>query len=113
LRVGDIRNAEAKEKVVGHELKEGKCIEIYAPTTFTDKYLPSASESATTFSITVIATAAASLTPVITKALKPIFKQLINRVKKLFGKKVVRPGLSELRSNSYREKKGLPPLKLK
>lgn len=111
LRIGDIRNAKAKEKVVGHELKEGKCIEIYAPTTFTDKYLPSPSAAATTFSITVVATAAASLTPIITKALKPIFKQLINRVKKLFGQKISRPTLSELRSNAYREKKGLPPLK--
>ena len=113
LRVGDIRNAEAKEKVVSHEIVEGKCIEIYAPTTFVDKYLPSPSAASTTFGITIVATAAASLTPILTKALKPVFKQIINRVKKLFGKKIERPGLSELRSNSYREKKGLPPLKAK
>ena len=113
LRIGDLRNSKAKEKVIGHELKEGKCIEIYAPTTFADKFLPSPSVAATTFSITVVATAAASLTPIITKALKPIFKQLINRVKKLFGKKVERPSPSQIRANSYREKKGLPPLKEK
>ena len=111
LRVGDLRNTKAKEKVVSHKIVDGKCIEIYAPTTFTDKYLPSPSAAATTFSITVVATAAASLTPIITKALKPIFKQLINRVKKLFGKEIPRLTLQEKKTNAYREKKGLPPMK--
>ena len=111
LRIGDIRNSEAKEKVVGHKVVDGKCIEVYAPTTFVDKYLPSPSTAATTFGITIVATAAASLTPILTKALKPVFKQIITRVKKLFGKKVNRLSLSEIRANSYREKKGLPPLK--
>ena len=113
LRIGDIRNSEAKEKVIGHKIVEGKCIEVYAPTTFVDIYLPSPSTAATTFGITIVATAAASLTPILTKALKPVFKQIITRVKKLFGKKVDRPSLSEIRANSYREKKGLPPLKKK
>ena len=111
LRIGDIRNSEAKEKVIGHKVVDGKCIEVYAPTTFVDKYLPSPSTAATTFGVTIVATAAASLTPVLTKALKPVFKQIITRVKKLFGKKIDRPSLSKIRANSYREKKGLPPLK--
>ena len=111
LRIGDIRNAEAKEKVIGHKIVDGQCNEVYALTTFVDKYIPSPSTAATTFGVTIVATAAASLTPIITKALKPIFKQLINRIKKLFGKKVDRPSLSKIRANSYREKKGLAPLK--
>ena len=111
LRIGDIRNSEAKEKVIDHKVVDGKCIEVYAPTTFVDKYLPSPSTAATTFGVTIVATAAASLTPVLTKALKPVFKQIITRVKKLFGKKIDRPSLSKIRANSYREKKGLPPLK--
>jgi hypothetical protein len=111
LRIGDIRNSEAKEKVIGHKVVDGKCIEVYAPTTFQDKFLPSPSVAATTFGVTIVATAAASLTPILTKALKPVFKQIITRVKKLFGKKVNRLSLSEIRANSYREKKGLPPLK--
>ena len=111
LRIGDIRNTEAREKVVDHKIVDGKCIEIYAPTTFTDKYLPSASVAATTFGITIVATAAASLTPVLTRILKPIFKQLINRAKKMLGKKPPKLTVQDKRTNAYREKKGLPPMK--
>ena len=86
-RLGDIRNAKAKEKVIGFEMVGDKCLEIWGPTTIADKFLPSPSVAATTFGITVVATSAATLTPILTKALKPIFKQLIKKVKKLFGKK--------------------------
>ena len=112
LRVGDIRNTAAKEKVVGHELNDGKCIEIYAPTTFVDKYLPSPSTAATTFGITIVATTAATLAPsLLNKVLKPAFKQIIKRVQKLFGKKTTKPTLQNIRTNAYREKRSLPPLK--
>ena len=88
LRVGDIRNAESKEKVVGHKVVDKKCIEIYEPTTFVDKYVPKLTTVSTTFGITVVATSAAALTPtILNKILKPAFKQLINRAKKLIGKK--------------------------
>jgi len=86
-RLGDIRNAKAKEKVIGFELVGDKCLEIWGPTNIADKYLPSASVAATTFGITVVATTAATLTPILTKALKPIFKKLIAKVKKMIGKK--------------------------
>ena len=86
-RLGDIRNAKAKEKVIGFELVGDKCLEIWGPTNIADKYLPSASVAATTFATVVLATTAATLTPILTKALKPIFKQLITRAKKLIGKK--------------------------
>jgi len=86
-RLADIRNSQAKEKVIGFELVGNKCLEIWGPTNIADKYLPSPSVAATTFGITVLATSAATITPILTKALKPIFKQLIAKVKKLIGKK--------------------------
>ena len=86
-RLGDIRNAQAKEKVIGFELVGDKCLEIWGPTNIADKYLPSPSVAATTFGITLVATSATLLTPILTKALKPIFKQLIGKVKKMIGKK--------------------------
>jgi hypothetical protein len=63
--------------------------------------------------ITLVATTAALSTPLLLKAVKPIIKQIINRVKKMLGKKVKRPNLSERRTTSYREKRGLPPVKEK
>ena len=86
-RLGDIRNAKAKEKVIGFEVVGNKCVEIWGLTNIADKYLPSASVASTTFGITVVATSAATLTPILTKALKPIFKKLIAKVKKMIGKK--------------------------
>jgi len=87
FRLNDVRNAEAQEKVVGFEVIDGKCIEIWAKTDFVDKYLPSSSVVATTLVVTIVATSAATATPFLTKLLKPLFKQIINRIKKLLGKK--------------------------
>jgi len=110
-RLGDIRNAKAKEKVIGFEVINKKCVEIWGPTNIADKYLPSASVAATTFATVVLATTAATLTPILTKALKPIFKQLITRAKKLIGKKEKKLTPSEIKTNLYRQKRDLPPLK--
>ena len=88
LRVGDIRNSESREKVVGHKVVDKKCIEIYEPTTFVDKYIPKISTVSTTFGITIVATSAAALTPtILNKLIKPASKQVITRFKKLIGKK--------------------------
>ncbi len=86
-RLGDIRNAKAKEKVIGFELVGDKCLEVWGATNIADKYLPSPSVAATTFGITLVATSATLLAPILTKALKPIYKKLIAKVKKLLGKK--------------------------
>ena len=110
-RLGDIKNAKAKEKIIGFELVGDKCLEIWGPTNIADKYLPSASVAATTFGVTVISVTAATLTPILTKALKPIFKQLITRAKKLIGKKEKKLTPSEIKTNLYRQKRDLPPLK--
>ena len=104
-RLGDIRNAKAKEKVIGFELVGDKCLEIWGPTNIADKYLPSSSVAATTFGITVVATTAATITPILTKALKPIFKKLIAKVKKMIGKKQKVLSTFERRKNQRSLKK--------
>ena len=96
-RLGDIRNAKAKEKVIGFEVINKKCVEIWGPTNIADKYLPSPSVAATTFGVTTISVTAATLTPILTKALKPIFKQLITKVKKMIGKKTEVLSISQRR----------------
>ena len=110
-RLGDLKNAEAREKVIGFEVVDGKCLEIWGSTSITDRYLPSPSVAATTFGITIVATSAATLTPWATKLLKPLFKQVITRIKKLLGKKPEKLTRSEIIANRYRQKKDLPPLK--
>jgi len=110
-RLGDLRNAKAKEKVIGFEVVNKKCVEIWGPTSIADRFLPSPSVAATTFGITIVATSAATLTPILTKALKPLFKQLVGKVKKLLGKKEKKLTRSEIKTNLYRQKRDLPPLK--
>ena len=105
-RLGDIRNAKAKEKVIGFEVVNGKCLEIWGATNIADKYLPSPSVAATTFGITLVATSATLLAPILTKALKPIFKQLIAKVKKMIGKKQKVLSTFERRKNQRLKKKG-------
>ena len=114
LRVGDLTQA-GDERVTGHELSaDGKtCITLYEPTTAVEKFLPSANQASTTLAVAVIATAGAAATPLILRIIKPIIKKITDTIKKKLGKKVDRPSLSEIKTNKYREKKGLPPLKKK
>ena len=114
LRVGDLTQA-GDEKVTGHELSaDGKtCITLYEPTTAVEKFLPSANQASTTLAVAVIATAGAAATPLILRIVKPIIKKITDTIKKKLGKKVDRPSLSEIKTNKYREKKGLPPVKRK
>ena len=114
LRVGDITQS-GDERVVGHELSaDGKiCTTLYEPTTAVEKFLPSTNQATTTLAVAVIATAGAAATPLILRIVKPIIKKIVDTVKKKLGKKVDRLSLSEIKTNKYREKKGLPPLKKK
>ena len=59
----------------------------------------------------MIATAGAAATPLLLRIIKPIIKKISDTVKKKLGKTVRRPSLQEQRTNKYREKKGLPPIK--
>ena len=111
LRVGDLTQA-GDEKVVGHEIQGTTCVTLYEPTTIAEKFLPSANQASTTLAIAVIATAGAAATPLLLRLIKPAVKKAISTIQKKIG---THRGLSksEIIANRYREKKGLPPLKIK
>ena len=111
LRVGDITQS-GDERVVGHELQGTTCVTLYEPTTTVEKYLPSANQATTTVAIAVIATAGAAATPFLLRLIKPIIKKLTTTVQKKLGSHR-ELSKSEIIANKYREKKGLPPLKIK
>jgi len=111
LRVGDLTQS-GDERVVGHELQGTTCVTLYEPTTPVEKYLPSANQATTTVAIAVIATAGAAATPLLLRLIKPIIKKLTTTVQKKLGSHR-ELSKSEIQANKYREKKGLPPLKVK
>ena len=114
LRVGDITQS-GDERGIGHELSEdGKtCVTLYEDTTAVEKFLPSINQSTTTVGIAVLATAGAAATPLLLRIIKPIIKKLTDTVKKKLGKDVKRLSISDKKTDEYRAKKGLPPIKRK
>ena len=114
LRVGDVTQS-GDERVVGHKLSDdGKvCETLYEPTTPIEKFIPSTNQATNALAIAVIATAGATATPIILRIVKPILTKIWKTIQKKTGKKVEPPTRSEIISNKYREKKGLPPLKRK
>ena len=111
LRVGDLTQA-GDEKVVGHEIQGTTCVTLYEPTTVAEKFLPSANQATTTVAIAVIATAGAAATPLLLRLIKPIIKKLTTTAQKKLGSHR-ELSKSEIQANKYREKKGLPPLKIR
>jgi len=113
-RVGDLTQ-NGKERVTGHELStDGKtCIVLYEDTTSVERFLPSTNQATTTAAIAIVATASAAATPILLRIFKPVITKLWKTIQKKLGKDVKRPSLSEVKTNKYREKKGLPPLKVK
>ena len=114
LRVGDVTQS-GDERVVGHRLlDDGKtCETLYEPTSVVEKYLPPLNQAATVTSLAIVATAGAAATPLLIRIIKPVVKKIWATIQKKLGKEVKRPTLSEVRTNKYREKKGLPPIKKK
>ena len=114
LRVGDVTQS-GEERVVGHRLLEdGKtCETLYEPTSVIEKYLPPINQASTVTALAVVATAGAAATPLLIRIIRPVVKKIWATIQKKLGKEVKRPTLSEVRTNKYREKKGLPPLKKK
>ena len=110
LRVGDLTQA-GDEKVVGHELQGTVCVTLYEPTSVAEKFLPSVNQSTTTVAIAVLATAGAAATPLLLRVIKPVIKKLTTFVQKKLGKKVTKPSRQDIKTDEYREKKGLPPIK--
>jgi len=114
LRVGDVTQS-GDERVVGHRLlDDGKtCETLYEPTSVVEKYLPPLNQAATVTSLAIVATAGAAATPLLIRIIKPVVKKIWTTIQKKLGKEVKRPTLAEVRTNKYREKKGLPPIKKK
>jgi hypothetical protein len=111
-RVGDLTQ-NGSERVIGHEVQNGQCVVLYEDTTTMEKFLPSTNQVSTTAAIAVVATAAAAATPLLLRVIKPVIKKLTTTVQKKLGKKVTPPTRAEIKTNEYRAKKGLPPLKKK
>ena len=115
-RVGDLTQ-KGDERVIGHEERDidgvKTCVVLYEDTTLAEKLLPSTNQVTTTTAIAVVATAAAAATPILLRVVKPIITKVWKTIQKKFGKTEKRLSLSEIKTNKYREKKGLPPIKRK
>ncbi len=111
-RIGDVAQNKT-EKVSGFELSEdGKiCITLYEDIGIVEQYLPAPQVVATTGGIAVVATTSAllakPLADLLLKVVKPVVKKAIGKIQKMLGKTPFRPSLSQIRTNQYREKKGL------
>ncbi len=114
LRIGDVTQS-GDERVVGHRLLEdGKtCETLYEPTTTLEKYLPPLNQASTVTALAIVATAGAAATPLLIRIIKPLVKKIWTTIQKKIGKEAKRPSMAEVRTNKYREKKGLPPIKKK
>ena len=114
LRVGDTTQS-GDERVVGHRLLEdGKtCETLYEPTTIAEKFLPPPNQAATVTALAVVATAGAAATPLLVRVIRPVIKKIWTTIQKKLGKEVRQLSKSEIQTNKYREKKGLPPIKRK
>ena len=124
LRVGDIATNQ-KEKVSGHELRVNPqnpggakiCVTLYTDIPPVEQYLPSTQVAATTAVIGVTAATSAlfakPLADLILRVFRPLTKKVISKIQTIGGKTPVRPSRDLVRANAYRQKKGLPPLKVK
>ena len=114
LRVGDVTQS-GEERVVGHRLlDDGKtCETLYEPTSVVEKYLPPINQASTVTALAIVATAGAAATPLLIRIIRPVVKKIWATIQKKLGKEVKRLTISEVRTNKYREKKGLPPIKKK
>jgi hypothetical protein len=107
---------EGTKQIIKYELVGNRCVTRYKKLNVQQQIIdaiPTVPQIVKTGGITLVATTAALSTPLLLKVVKPIIKQIVNKVKKALGKKVKRPNLSEKRTISYREKRGLPPVKEK
>ena len=114
LRVGDLTQS-GDERVTGHRLLEdGKtCETLYESTTAVEKFLPPVNQAATVTALAVVATAGAAATPLLIRVIRPVIKKIWTTIQKKLGKEVRQLSKSEIETNKYREKKGLPPIKRK
>jgi hypothetical protein len=115
-RIGDLNQA-GTERIKEYKLTVDKlrCETIWEPVPVVEQYLPSVATVSTTATIATVATASAlfakPLADLLLKIVKPVVKKTIAKVQKMLGKNPRRPSLSEMRTDQYREKKGLLPMK--
>ena len=119
LRVGDTTQS-GEERVIGHKLiqdpanpKKKICETLYEDTTIIQKFLPSINQATSVTALAVVATAGAAATPLLIRIIRPVVKKLWATTQKKLGKNIELPTRAEIKTNEYRQKKGLPPLKKK
>ena len=110
LRVGDVTQS-GDEKVVGHELQGNICVTLYEPTSPVEKYVPPINQVTTVTALAVVATAGAAATPLLIRVIKPVIKKIWTTVQKKLGKTPPKLTRMDIKTNQYRQSKGLPPLK--
>ena len=110
LRVGDVTQS-GDEKVVGHELQGNVCVTLYEPTSPVEKYVPPINQVTTVTALAVVATAGAAATPLLIRVIKPVIKKIWTTVQKKLGKTPTKLTRMDIKTNQYRQSKGLPPLK--
>ena len=118
LRIGDVAQNQ-KEKVSGFELQrdprnpdgEKICVTLYEDIGAVEAYLPAPQIVTTTAVIATVATGSAllakPLADLLLKVVKPAVKKAIGAIQKKLGKTPYSPTQSEIRTNKYREKKGM------
>ncbi len=82
-------------------------------TTTLQKFLPTLNQTTSVTALAVVATAGAAATPLLIRVIRPVIKKLWTTIQKKAGKQVRQLSKSEIETNKYREKKGLPPIKRK
>ena len=91
---------DGKKEIIAYQLIGNKCITQYKKLTMTQRVvnaIPSPPQVISTTSITLIATSAALATPILLKIVKPLVKQIVNKVKKKLTGKEERLSLRERR----------------
>ena len=113
-RIGDVATNQ-KEKVSGYELRDGICVILYEDIGPIEQYLPSTQVAATTAVIATVAGASAllakPLADLLLRVFRPAIKKVLTKANGILGRKTVKPSRSEIQSDEYRKKKGLPPVK--
>ena len=110
-----VPDGKGTKEIISYQLIGNRCVTQYSEVSFTEQIvdaIPSVPQVITTGTIAVVATASAAATPLLLRAVKPLVAKVGKMIRKKLGKKVSSPSLSQKRTNVYREKKGLPPLKL-
>ena len=117
-RIGDVAQNQ-KEKVSGFELQRDPknpdgvkiCVTLYEDIGPVEAFLPAPQLVTTTAVIATVATGSAllakPLADLLLKVVKPVVKKAIGTIQKKLGKTPYRPTQSEIRTNRYREKKGM------